>query len=181
MVSGPGKRLFLMAVCIAGELVGLMAAVGADNSLLSLVRCAGLSPVSTVWAVLFSFLPFMIAAVAVHFQVFPILALLGVLHSFLHGLLAGVLIRAYGTAGWLVQPLFQFSGNILLALFWGYLLRLTGDGRIVRKLVTALCAVIGVVILDYFVVSPFLAGLLDHETGEVRFSCWILCRLMKIT
>ena len=180
MVSWPGKRLTLTAGCIAGELAGFIAALGADNSLLSLVRCGGLSPVSTVWAVLFSFLPFMIAAAAVYYQLFPILVLLGTLHSCLHGLLAGVLIRAYGTAGWLVQPLFQFSGNILLAVFWGYLIRLK-VGRIFRKLASALCAVAAVVVFDYFVVSPFLAGLLDHGTEEVRFSCWILCRLMKIT
>jgi hypothetical protein len=178
--SRPGRGWFLTAGCIAGELIGLASAMW-TGFLFPLVRGAIFWPKSTVPAVLLSFIPFLIAAFAVQIKAFPILVLTAFVRSFLHGYLAGAVVLQVGSAGWLVQPLFQFSGNVLLAVFWGYSLHLMLGRVDPGSLGIILLFAAVVTILDVYVIAPFLVRVMDHRSGEVRYSCWILCRLMKIT
>ena len=142
--------------CAVGLLVGIVAADLMDSSLISLVRRGMDDPVSTVWSGLQILFLFLITAMAVKIDAFPILLATGFLTSMRYGASVWIAFRAYGTAAWLVQPLVQFSGNFLMAGYWFFLFRY-GMGRTIGRSVWGFAAgfAVLVTIIDHLVVRPF--------------------------
>ena len=84
--------------------------------------------------------------------------------AFLHMYCIGGVTLAYGSAGWLVSLLLQFSNSILfVVLFWyWYKQLLRGSFRSSQD--TLICCLLSIFIIsiDYTVVCPFAISLLNH-------------------
>lgn len=159
IMSVKSTRVFF--VCwISGLAAGALFAVGADPSLLSLVRRAASCRVSTVVLLLTAIFPFLITAYAVYINRFSLLFLVAVLKSFTFSFLAGVIFRSFGSAGWLIQPMLQFSDTVLCSLYCWFCIRSCRDpGKWKRDLIICVIFAAVTVIVDSLLVSAFLRTL----------------------
>lgn len=143
-----------------GLLLGFAFALRADASLLSWMRLAVKSRVS-IFVSLSCALPFLIAAHAVLIEQWNLLHLLGFLRFFCWGLCAGICVGTFGSAAWLVQPMLQFSDSVSLLLLCLCCARWCDADKLTpkRDLCIALSVTLFAVVMDYFIVSPYLATL----------------------
>lgn len=156
------RRTLVVCLCwIAGLFGGILMAVKADDSFLSLMRLSAKAQVSIVSLLPGSLLPFLIAAYAVNIHQFWILYSAAGLKAFCFSVCACLLVRSFGSAGWLVQPMFQFCGTVTAVVFCWYCIRLTRIGLKARDLIGCILLCSAVAVFDYLVVSPFLAILLQ--------------------
>ena len=158
------QRVFgFLCFWIVGILAGTLAAAGTDDSVLSLMRRAAMCRVSIVGLFLTAVLPFLIAAYAVSIHKDPLLFVFCALRGFGFGYCAWLIVRAFGPAAWLVQPMLQFSDNILMAVycFFGLWFCSGRGGNLKRWLIACILLTAAVTVFDYLAVSPFLAMLLE--------------------
>lgn len=74
---------------------------------------------------------------------------------------AALVVSCCASSGWLLWCFMLFSAaGALLPMFWFSLRCLTSDKMQVGDLVVSLTAVLGFVLCDYFVISPFLGSLI---------------------
>lgn len=153
-----GRSFFLFSLCAMSAMTaGILFAAATDILPLSLMRLAT-GPVSIVMLLPFYALPFLIAAGAVSIEQWNILHLTVFLRFFHWGLSAGLCIRSFGSAAWLVQPLCQFTDNGTLILFCLYCF---GPLENRRSVFGYYLIGIGLLaMIDYCIVWPFLASLL---------------------
>ena len=156
------RTLFGFVICwLSGIALGALFAAGAADPLLSLMRPVFSSRVSIVVLLLSAALPFLITAYAVAINRFWILLTVGFFKGFAFALCACVICRSFGTAGWLVQPMAQFTDTVLGPVFCLFGIRrcLLRNRCGKRDLVICLLICALAVIADYFLVSQFLAPL----------------------
>lgn len=159
------RNLFIFTVCwLSGLLAGFILAAEANGTLLSLMRLAAVSRVSIVWLLLSAALPFLITAYSVFINNFLILFGISLTDAFAFSYCAGVIFRSFGSAGWLVQPMLQFTGTVLGAFFCWFCIRRCSKKRICLKKDLVLCLIISavVVVIDFLLVSRFLGMLIDY-------------------
>ena len=153
--------LLLALSCCCGAACGIFVARGSEESVLSLMRMAVVSHVSIVGLAVSALLPFLFAALAAYVGQPVLLYILGFLRMFGFTFLGCCIQLAFGSAGWLLRCLFQFTdGCALVLLCWFSLRRIAVPaGFPIRDL--AVCAVICVAAsaLDHLMISPFLAAL----------------------
>ena len=125
------------------------------------MRMAMVSHVSIVGLTVSAVLPFLIAAFAAYAGQPVLLYILGFLRMFGFTFLGCCIQLAFGSAGWLLRLLFQFTDGCALALLcWFCLRRIDAPaGFPGRDLAVCGAACFAVSILDHFMISPFLAGL----------------------
>ena len=155
---------FLLALsCLSGAIFGYVCAVYCGASLLLLTRMAVFSPVSVVGLSACCLLPFLYAALAAYLSCHWLLYLLCFVKLFLFCFCGCVVYAAFGTAGWLVRSLFQFSDSCLLPVLCWFCLRCLGSVK-TRKRDFAFCLLTGaaVGILDFCVISPLLASFTNN-------------------
>lgn len=157
------SRLFQFALCwLAGLCLGTLLALSAGSSSFSVMRLAASSRVSIVYSLCCVFLPFLLAAYAVYIHRFALLIFLCFCKAISFSFCALLAVRAFGTAGWLVQPMLQFTDTCLVpVLCWFCIRSISGSSTSVRKdLILSLIIGAAAVSMDYFLVSPFLAELI---------------------
>lgn len=158
------RVLCFLGFWIVGILAGMLAAAaGADESVLSLMRRAASCRVSIVALFLTAVLPFLIAAYAVMIHKDLLLFASSTLRGFGFGCCAWLVVRAFGSAAWLVQPMLQFTDNILMAVycFFGFWFCSGRGGSLKRWVIGCIILTAAVTVFDYLAVSPFLVTLLE--------------------
>ena len=152
-----GQPLFL-TVWVAGAFLGAFTAAAASTSYFLMMRIAPGSNVSIVGLAVTVLLPFLLSAFAVSkdkcYWIYPICFIKIFLFCFCgYGIHA-----AFGSAGWLVQILFQFSDLCTMPVLCWFLIRHLNNSRN-RKRDFYICLGIYAVVcwLDIAFVSPFLA------------------------
>ena len=172
LLKQPVYRLCL--VWLSGLLLGTFFAVGLDDSFSSLMRPSLSDGVSIFRQLATVCLPFLFAAYAVSINKPGLLLALCFVKAFCFSFCGMLIYSAFGSAGWLVRYLLQFT-DILSApiLFWYCLGHVDRPYRAKRDLL--ICASLSalIVCIDYFAVSPFLAELIDYSLGRYAYSCWI--------
>ena len=156
-----GRPALIFILCrFAGLFTGALLAVQAEQFVVSLMRSAIYGRVSIVFLSVSVFLPFMITAYAVSNYKYRMLFILafadGVYYCFC-GCLVGF---AYGSAGWLVRNLFLFGRHLCTpCLCWFAIHALCGKpfNWLHRGICIGYCVLI--VIIDVYLVAPFLASL----------------------
>lgn len=163
---------------IMGSLTGIvLATVSSTHTLSSLMRIAACSDVSIFGLMVVAFAPFLICLFAISVSkpwlFYPVCFLRLLLFSFC----AVGINSAFGSAGWLMCGLLQFTDLCTLPLFLWFSYRAVKSScatvfKDAAVYITA-AAVIG--IADHCLVSPFLVALMQtYETlGRFPISCWI--------
>ena len=157
-------RRFVLSVWIAfGCITGAVFALNISNSFLLLMRSELFCGMSIFWLILASFLPFLISAFAVYFMKCWIFYPIGFSRGFWLCFLAVAVIRIFGSAGWIVNCLFLFSGILTLPLLcWFWIRRFSLSREMIRRdFLICLIAVIIICYLDNSVFFPLLAAVLD--------------------
>jgi hypothetical protein len=165
VVFGLRRHSFLgVAVWIAGLAVGFVSAALAGHFLFSWMRRYEWHAVSIVlW--LTAGLPFLISAFAVIYYKQHVVYIAAFLQTFLFSLVGQTLRLSFGTAGWLIQPIFQGCFLGLLACFYLYLTNLRKENAL---LLCTLCLAVwaGLCLLDQWLLQPYLQMLWDYSMGR---------------
>ena len=153
----------ILALCwLLGLVCGALLFLQAGSSVLSLMRRVVWNPVSISGLLSNLLIPFLFTVYAVYTSVlwliFPVCIMEATLHSFC---LAG-LYQAFSSAGWLVCGLVLFHSSVCAFAAFLVWSRIYSGGKIRGWLCwwIFVCAV--VYVLDYYVISPFLASLIIH-------------------
>lgn len=162
----------LFAVCSAG--LGVLFAATAGNHYFLLMRKASSCFVSIVDLAVTVLLPFFVSVfIVIHSKPWLAYIICGIWIFSLSSTCYGICC-SFGAAGCLIQGMMQFPDICLTpVLIWLTMRRLAGKfcGRICIYC-SAFALVIGMI--DYCLISPFLANLIDsYETmGRYAISCW---------
>ncbi len=163
-----GPEMFAALFWVLGLVLGTLFSAGPDASLLIWMRSLLTGRMSIVFMLVFAVLPFLISAYAVFIHRQEILC--GVCFCKAFCLAAnGVLLQsAFGSAGWLLQPMFQFSDLLLAPVFCWFFLGSYGmtERDVLRRHGICLAWVLAAVLIGYFVVMPFGADLIFHSSGR---------------
>lgn len=166
MVSADGKQrlhmLLFAFLWFAGLLLGLRAAHLPGSAYTSLMLAAFESRVSIVGLAAVLLLPFLFSAFAVFISQPWLLLPIAFGKAVAFGCCVGGISVAFGSAGWLARWLLMFSDCCMLPVLCWFWLRCLSGGKMPAKDL-AVCVTAAVVIgsLDYGIVSPFLAKLID--------------------
>ena len=161
-ISGCNWRDFLLALSwILGLISGCTLCLSADTTAFSLMRMAPGCPVSIVRLLAVTFLPFLFSGFAAFITQAWLLIPIAFLKSFTFSAASTAVMLSFGAAGWLICILLMFSSICtmpILILYWirysrkGYPLALWHKISFI-SLIFAVCGI------DFYVISPFLAGL----------------------
>ncbi len=154
-----GRVRWLLLCCAAGLLTGTCFSAPSDPVLISMMRRAAVSPVSIVMLTVCSILPFLIAAYAVVIDRYIPLFLIAALRCFGYSYCAAAAKLGFGTAGWLVQPMLQFTDTLGLLLLILLCIRWCSGRteRVRRDTALSVIIVAAAAVVDFALVSPFLA------------------------
>ena len=158
------RRVLLLAVVWgAGLFLGSLLADSAGHSFLLLTRSTVSTPVSVVGLCTVSFLPFLLAAVAVFFRRPNYLYAVCFCKALFFGCSGCCVMAVFGSAGWLVRFLYQFSDLFLVPVLCWFALRHISVVRPLRKREVVILLVLAIAVcgVDYCLVSPFLAKLIN--------------------
>lgn len=146
-----------------GVLIGLILAKLLGSQYFLLMRTAVCGRVSIVSLFAVNLLPFLISAFAVYFSKPQIVFCVCFIKSILMGAAVLAMLRIFGSAAWLVFLLFQFSSLCLFPVLCWFSIRHWAGNRDTLKKDFTICACTAVLILvfDYCLISPFLAGILE--------------------
>jgi len=153
-----------LAVCwIAGLLCGIYWFFPAAAPITSLMRRTLVCSVSIVSLFGIYFIPFLFTAFAVFISELRLLFLVCFCKGCLYSFVSLGIYAAYGSSGWMIRGLLLLGDSmcvLALYLLWGRLL----SGRLfdvyVDTIGFALVCVLACVV-DYYIISPFLAGLIN--------------------
>ena len=154
-------RTIILAFCwCAGLLTGCYFANCAGNIHYSMMRRATSCSVSIAGLVVV-LLPFLFSAFAVYWNRPSLMYIVCFLKAWSFTLAAYGILNAFGSAGWLVRFLVQFSDILLLCpLCWFFLRHIRGNSaQWKRDLWICSAAAAAVCSIDYCVVSRFLVML----------------------
>lgn len=153
----------LVPVWFLGLMMGTLSAAGMDLSFHTWMHRAFSQPVSIVILLIAAVLPFLISAYAVWIKRHEIL--LGVLFckAFGFAFLAFSASVTFGNAGWLLQPMICFPDIVLMPFLCWFCFRSNhrNESNLFHDHAICLFSAVCSVLIHYFVVLPFLAGLID--------------------
>lgn len=152
------EPLFLAFGWFFGIVFGVsLSRYGGDISA-SLMRTALHSPASIVSLASVTLFPFLISAFAVFISQHWLLPLIAAFKGICFSSLLCAIMQAYASAAWLMYPLIAFSQVATVPLLWLFWLRYCGRERAFSRATLAyFLAVLGIVCIDVWVISPFLA------------------------
>lgn len=154
-----------LALCfLGGAACGIVVFLGAGSSLSSLMRGIAEGAVSFTGLLCSALLPFLISAFAVFLSRSALLTIcFG--KAFLFAFAFMGISQAFGSAGWLACRLAMFSDVLLLPLLYFFWLRIL-SGRISRLGIAAVLSLAFLVVsIDYRMVSPLWASLIEIQKG----------------
>jgi hypothetical protein len=159
---------------LLGLLSGAIVACLIRKDLFSLMSSVTFSKTSIVCLITFQFLPFLISALAVLMGKFQFLFVIVLTRASVLSFYGCLLYLHFGNAGWLVQPILQFSGLLAAPLFcWFCFQQISGRGSAVAKDL-AICF-IGILLIsgtDHFILGPFWESVIK-SLERFACSCWI--------
>ena len=156
--------LLFAAVWIVGMALGTSLSAAASNSFSSVMRMAPQSPVSVVGLAVTVLLPFLLSAFAVYKdkpQALYVVCFIKIFHLMFSGF---SIWSAFGSAGWLVRFLLQFSDICTTPILCWFSLN-NIDGRKIRwqrDLLISAGIYMCVCCLDLLFISPFLALITEN-------------------
>ena len=156
------RQIILAFSCFSGNAFGLWVSGYSQETYFLLTRMAPSLHVSVPGLVACVYLPFLFAAFAVFLSHPSLLPLICFYKMFLFSWCGCSMVSTFGSAGWLVQMLVQFSDNLSLPMLCWFCVRHV-DGRVesvTRDFLICTLWVLIVGITDLCVVSPFLASLI---------------------
>ncbi len=146
-----------------GLFLGFLLAANSSTSYYSLMRSAACHRVTIVGLTAAAYLPFLLTAYAVYLGKASLVYLCCFAKAVSFACCAGSCLLAFGSGGWLVRLMMQFTDILLVPVFcWFSLRQISGSGMLKKDffLCSALYILAGT--LDYCLVSPFLVTLIDH-------------------
>ncbi len=148
---------------LLGLSLGTFTAAFVDDSVIYLMRPTLSGRVSFFRHFAAMCLPFLFAAYAVAIEKTWLLWILGLVKAFGFSFCGYYLCYAYGSAGWLVRLLYLFTDICTVPVLIWFCLRHTDAPKPSAKRDVAICIalVLIAVSLDFFVISPFWADLLN--------------------
>jgi hypothetical protein len=158
------QTLFCL-VWLAGLICGGIIATQASEPYLLLMRRAAQVPVSITGLLAAVFLPFLLIAISVYISK-PWLIYWIVFFKACTFMIVGFSVASvYGSAGWLIRLLLQFTDGIMLPMLCWFACRHLNGGKDGLWRDTVICAVAVVCLgcIDYCNVSPFLALLIENS------------------
>lgn len=172
LLKRPACRL--CTVWLIGLLLGTLFSVNLDDTFSSLMRPSISEGLSIFRQLAMVCLPFLFAAYAVSINKPGLLLLLCFVKAFCFAFCGMLIYYAFGSAGWLVRYLLQFTDVLSVPiLFWYCLRHIDRQNNAKRDLMICALLAASIACIDYFAVSPFLAELIDHSMGRYAYSCWI--------
>lgn len=127
----------------------------------SLIQCAAAEPAALTALMGHVLVPFLLTSLICRSGRTELLHILCFLLAFIYGTIAIFVIRAFGSACWLVHPLLLFTATTTLAALFHFWFRCLSDRT--QKMQQELLFSVGFAALssavDYFVISPFLSRL----------------------
>ena len=150
------------AIWLIGLLVGGMMANQASDQFLLLMRRAASSSVSITGLLAVELLPFLCVFFSVYISRPWLIYLVCFLKACSFSYTGFAVMAAFGSAGWLVRFLLQFtSGGALALLCWYALRHLDGNCDGIRK-DSLICGLLiySLGCMDHYFVSPFLVALI---------------------
>ena len=158
----------ICTVCSAG--LGVIFAASAGNHYFLLMRKATSCFVSIIGSAVTVLLPFLVSVfIITHSKPWLAYLICGI-YIFSLSSTCYAICCSFGTAGWLMQLMMQFPDICLTpVLIWLFLLRLAGQGN---RRILAWCFgfALAVGMIDYCVISPFLANLIDSYETMGRYA-----------
>lgn len=164
------QNLCIFALCVVFSAgLGALFAASAGDIYFHLMRKAPSCFVSIVGSAVTVLLPFLVSVfIITHSKPWLAYLICGI-HIFLISSSCYAILRTFGTAGWLLQGMMQFPDICLTpVLIWLFVLRLSGK---CSRRVCVCCILFAVAIgmIDYCVISPFLANLIDSFETMGRY------------
>lgn len=151
----------LLMLWIFGIILGAAAGGAASSESVSLMRRVLFAPVSIVGLLICAVLPFAFSFAAVLSGRARLIYLLCGLKGFSFAYTGSLCLACFGSAGWLVRAFLLFSQIATVPALWYVWLSLCkGREKLGRTGFGFLSAhVLVAVLLDYFMVAPYLSGL----------------------
>lgn len=156
--------LAVLAACwLTGLLLGIFYAARAGDTYSLLMRMAPSCRVSISGLAASALLPFLFAAFAVYISKPELLILVCFLKAFSFACCGFGVMDAFGSAGWLIRPLLQFSDGCTIPLLCWFSIRHISDIQPTWRADIGVCCMIAAVAVgfDYCLVSPFLVTLIE--------------------
>ena len=152
----------LLGCWIAGLLLGVSFAFLTDQTILLMMCGWCYAPVSIVDLLFGCLFPLLLSAFAVYLNeswtIYPILFL----KAFSFGLCGCAICRCFGTAGWLMSGLMQFSGCISSAALLHFALIVSQDrAKGLARLPWFAVLNTAIVLVDIYFIAPILYGALN--------------------
>ncbi len=153
---------FLACFTVSGLVLGAWIASRAGDEVLALMRTVPSHSMSIVGLLAVMGLPIFLSFFAVRFGHSWLLIPICFFQAFLWSYCGLLCVRAFGSAGWLVQLLLMFSSGSGLPVLLLFSLRYISGERILTRRDCFLCLTAAAVIgwLDCCVISPYLAMLI---------------------
>ena len=129
-VSRDYRFLFIVFAIFGGSIFGVYLAIQSSETILPLMRAAVGSRMSIVGVIASRFLPFLFAAFAVYLAKPWLLIPVFIIKGFAISWIGCLVAAAFGSAGWLVQPLFQFSELLLMPVLCWFSIRNISESRV---------------------------------------------------
>lgn len=158
-----GSTVFLAFFWCFGLVCGILTYFSADTVFSSLMRRTLTGSVSIVSLLGVPILPFLFSAFAVFISEPRLLVLVSFGKAFLFSFVSLGVIQAFGSAGWLIRWLLMFSNCMSVPVLYWFWQRHISAVRPVKimDLVCFLCIGLLIGSIDYCMISPFLARLIE--------------------
>lgn len=156
--------VFLAFLWICGLFCGMFFVSVAEDAFLPLMRTVAYSRVSIVGLAAVLVFPLAISAATVYLTVPAFLFPICFFKAFSFGCCLYSVSVAFGSAGWLVRVLLLFSDSCMMVpLLWFWCRHQAGNRDLIKQdlVVCASCAAL-IGATDYFLISPYLAELMNH-------------------
>lgn len=157
------RQIVCLLAWTAGLFLGVFLANYAHENYFLLMRMAAKSRVSIVGLLTSAMLPFLFVFYFAHIRNFWPITVICLMKGILFSFGAVAVASAFGSAGWLVRLLLQFTDICLIPIFSWLVLRscVKDAGRLQKDAVICSAMVALICSLDYCVVSPYLAMLIE--------------------
>lgn len=170
--------LLHLALCaVFGAIFGALFTATADPYYLLMMRSAASSPVSIVGLMVVALMPFLICLLAVSLTKPLLIYPICFCRIFLYSAGAQAIHLSFGSAGWLMGFLVQFSDFCLIPVLFFFAFRILAGKRRSFPRDAWICLGISVLIIvfDRCIISPFTVRLIDtyESMGRYAISCWI--------
>lgn len=158
------RRLYITSLAVTwffGLLFGIYNAMHASDSLLRMMRGVFLSAVSIQGLLSVVLLPFLLSAFAVYIRQYWLMIPIIFTKALTFAFCACCIDRIFGSAGWLIRSLVIFSDGCMIPVLIWFWLRQSDHKPLQLNTLTAYALfAVSIGILDYCLVSPYLAMLI---------------------